>query len=133
VSVPVYPDGEPVYHMVTLNFMAEHAGISKQTYLAALQAEGVLAFSYIDVPLHHLERLRPGTRAPRTMWAERLARSGFDYGALELPGCDAKVERSFEMSWNWIDPDRQAMMRLAAAFIKVEEQLAALRAYERSS
>jgi dTDP-4-amino-4,6-dideoxygalactose transaminase len=133
VSVPEYPDGEPVYHMVSLNFVAEHAGISKQTYLAALQAEGVPAFSYIDVPLHRLERLRPGTEAPRTMWAERLARSGMDYAALELPGCDAKVERSFEMSWNWIDTDREAMNRLAAAFIKVEEQLDALRAYERSS
>ena len=37
------------------------------------------------------------------------------------------------MSWNWIDPDREAMNRLAAAFIKVEEQLDALRSYERSS
>ncbi len=132
VSVPDYPDGEPVYHMVTLNFVAEHAGISKQTYLAALQAEGVPAFSYIEVPLHRLERLRPGTQAPRTMWADRLARAGKDYAAMELPGCDAKVERSLEMSWNWIDPDREAMNRLAAAFVKVEERLDALRAHERS-
>ena len=56
-----------------------------------------------------------------------------DYAALELPGCEAKVERSFEMGWNWIDTDREAMNRLAAAFIKVEEQLDALRSYERSS
>ena len=76
VSVPEYPDDEPVYHMVTLNFVPEHAGISKQTYLAALQAEGVSAFSYIETPLHRLERLRPGTQAPRTMWADRLARLG---------------------------------------------------------
>jgi dTDP-4-amino-4,6-dideoxygalactose transaminase len=131
VSVPEYPDGDPVYHMVSLNFRAEHAGISKQTYLAALKAEGVGAFSYIEVPLHRLERLRPGTGAPRTMFAERLERAGMDYAALELPGCDAKVERSFEMSWNWIDEDREAMSRLAAAFIKVEEQLDALRSYER--
>ena len=112
--------------------MAEHAGISKQTYLAALQAEGVPAFSYIDVPMHRLERLRPGTQAPRTMFAERLKSTGVDYASLELPGCEAKVGRSFEMSWNWIDPDREAMNRLAAAFIKVEEQLDALRGYEQS-
>ena len=133
VSVPDYPDGEPVYHMVSLNFVPEHAGVSKQTYLAALQAEGVPAFSYIEVPLHRLERLRPGTQAPRTMWASRLAGAGVNYAALELPGCDAKVERSFEMSWNWIDPDRPAMERLAAAFVKVEERLDALRVYERSA
>lgn len=132
VSVPDYPDGDPVYHMVSLNFVAEHAGISKETYLAALRAEGVSAFAYVEVPLHHLERLRPGTQAPRTMWFERWSRSGIDYADLELPGCAAKVERSFEMSWNWIDEDREAMNRLAAAFIKVEEQLDALRAYERS-
>ncbi len=132
VSVPKYTDGEPVYHIVTLNFVAEHAGVSKQTYLAALQAEGVSAFSYIDVPLHRLERLQRGTQAPRTMWAERLAHSGVDYAAVELPGCEAKVDRSFEMSWNWIDEDREAMNRLAAAFTKVEEQLDALRSYERS-
>jgi dTDP-4-amino-4,6-dideoxygalactose transaminase len=132
VSVPEYPDGEPVYHMVSLNFVAQHAGVSKQAYLAALQAEGVPAFSYIDTPLHRLERLRPATQAPRTMWAQRLAETGIDYAALELPGCEAKVERSFEMSWNWIDADREAMNRLAAAFIKVEEQLDALRSYERS-
>jgi dTDP-4-amino-4,6-dideoxygalactose transaminase len=133
VSVPDYPDGDPVYHMVSLNFVPEHAGISKQTYLAALQAEGVSAFSYVATPLHRLERLRPGTKAPRTGWAERLERSGMNYAALELPGCDAKVERSFEMGWNWIDKDREAMNRLAAAFIKVEEQLDALRSYERQA
>lgn len=133
VSVPEYPDGDPVYHMVSLNFVPQHAGISKQTYLAALKAEGVPAFSYVEVPLHRLERLRPGTKAPRTMFADRLERTGMNYAALELPGCDAKVQRSFEMSWNWIDEDRAAMNRLAAAFIKVEEQLDALRSYERQA
>lgn len=133
VSIPEYPDGDPVYHMVTLNFVPEHAGISKRTYLAALQAEGVPAFSYVDVPLHRLERLRAGTQAPRTMWADRLQRTGIDYAALELPGCEAKIERSIEMSWNWIDADRPAMDRLAAAFVKVEEQLDSLRRHERSS
>jgi dTDP-4-amino-4,6-dideoxygalactose transaminase len=132
VTVPRYPDGEPAYHMVSLNFAGEHAGVSKETYLAALQAEGAPAFAYVQVPLHRLERLRPGTGAPRTMWAERLAAAQVDYSHLELPGCDAKVARSIEMSWNWIDADREAMNRLAAAFIKVEEQLDSLRRYERS-
>jgi hypothetical protein len=65
------------------------------------------------------------------VWAQRLNRSGMNYASLELPGCDAKVARSLEMSWNWIDEDREAMNRLAAAFIKVEGQLDRLRAYER--
>ena len=60
VSVPEYPDGEPVYHIVTLNFVAEHAGISKQTYLAALQAEGVLCLQ-----LHRRPHASAGAPASR--------------------------------------------------------------------
>jgi dTDP-4-amino-4,6-dideoxygalactose transaminase len=134
ISAPTYdPEDEPVYHMVTLNFVPEHAGISKQTYIAALRAEGVPVFGYIVTPLHRLERLRADTKAPRVMWSDRLARSGIDYAALDLPGCDHKVERSMEMSWNWIDDDPQAMRRIADCFEKVEAQLPRLREYERSN
>jgi dTDP-4-amino-4,6-dideoxygalactose transaminase len=133
VSAPTYPEDDPVYYMVSLNFEPEHAGISKQTYLAALQAEGAPAFSYIDTPLHRLDRLRADTAAPPTMWADRLRRSGIDYAALELPGCEHKVARSFEMTWSWIDDDAAAMQRLADCFVKVEERLDDLRAYERSA
>ncbi len=131
VRAPDYPDGDPVFHMVTLNFVPEHAGVSKETYLAALQAEGAPVFSYITTPLHRLERLRPDTPAPRVMWSEHLRRAGVDYAALELPGCDAKVERSIEMSWNWIDDDPAAMAQLGAAFVKVEQHLDALREHDR--
>ncbi|HET6507835.1 MAG TPA: DegT/DnrJ/EryC1/StrS family aminotransferase [Baekduia sp.] len=131
ISAPVYPDDdEPVYHIVSLNFEPEHAGISKATYLKALAAEGAPVFSYVETPLHRLERLRPQTRAPRVMWTDRITRAGIDYSALELPGCDHKVERSIEMSWNWIDDDPAAMRRLADCFEKVDAQLPALREHE---
>jgi dTDP-4-amino-4,6-dideoxygalactose transaminase len=129
-TAPRYPDGEPVFHMATLNFHSERAGISRDTYLAALQAEGAPAFSYIDKPLHRLERMRTDTDAPRVMWTENLRRAGVDYGALELPGCDTMIERSFQVVWNWIDDDEAAMRLLADAFVKVEEQLPALRDHE---
>jgi dTDP-4-amino-4,6-dideoxygalactose transaminase len=133
VSAPAYPDGdEPVFHIVSLNFEPEHAGVSKETYLAALQAEGAPVFGYVGTPLHRLERMRAGTRAPRVMWTDRLARSGVDHAALELPGCDHKVARAIEMSWNWIDDDPAAMRRLADCFRKVEENLPRLREHERS-
>jgi dTDP-4-amino-4,6-dideoxygalactose transaminase len=133
VSAPAYPDDDPVFHMITLNFAPERAGVRRDTYLEALRAEGAPVFSYIATPLHRLERLRPDTRAPKVMWTESLRRSGVDYGALELPGCDHKVERSIEMTWNWIDDDPAAMQRLADCFIKVEESLDDLRAYERGA
>lgn len=129
-SPPEYPGDEPVFHMATLNFEPEHAGVSRATYLAALQAEGAPAFSYIETPLHRLERLRTDSNAPRVMWTENLRRAGIDYGALELPGCETMLERSFQLVWNWIDDDEAAMRRLADAFVKVEGHLDALRAYE---
>jgi dTDP-4-amino-4,6-dideoxygalactose transaminase len=132
VRVPEYPDGEPVFHMVTLNFVPEHAGVTRETYLAALEAEGAPVFSYIHTPLHRLERLRPETAAPKVMWTEHLRRAGVDYAALELPGCDAKVARSIELNWNWIDDDPAAMDLLADAFCKVEEHLGALREHVRA-
>jgi dTDP-4-amino-4,6-dideoxygalactose transaminase len=132
VAAPAYHDDDaPVFHMVSLNFVAEHAGISKQTYLAALQAEGVPIFNYVATPLHKLDRLRADTQAPKVMWNERIRRGGIDYAALELPGCERKVERSIEMLWNWIEDDPDAMRKLADCFIKVEENLDQLRAYER--
>ena len=131
ISAPDYPDGDPVFHMLSLNFVPEHAGIAKQTYLAALQAEGAPVFSYVATPMHRLERLRTDTRAPKLMWTDRLRRAGIDYAALRLPGCDHKVERSIEMTWNWIEDDPEAMRRLADCFSKVEEHLDELRRYER--
>ncbi|MGA8355165.1 MAG: DegT/DnrJ/EryC1/StrS family aminotransferase [Solirubrobacteraceae bacterium] len=131
VSAPTYPGDDPVFHIVSLNFEPEHAGISKQTYLAALQAEGAPVFSYVVTPMHRLERLRGATSAPKVMWTESIRRAGIDYAALELPGCEHKVAHSIEMSWNWIEDDAQAMRRLADCFIKVEEHLDDLRRHER--
>jgi dTDP-4-amino-4,6-dideoxygalactose transaminase len=131
ISVPRYPDGEPVFHMVSLNFVPEEAEVSKETYMAALRAEGAPVFSYVETPLHRLERLRKGTGAPKTMWMDRLRRAGIDYAGLDLPGCNHKVDRSIEMTWNWIDDDLEAMRQLADCFLKVEEQLPRLRDYER--
>jgi dTDP-4-amino-4,6-dideoxygalactose transaminase len=134
ISAPIYPaDDEPVYHIMSLNFVPEHAGISKQTYLSALRAEGAPVFNYVQTPLHRLERLRVATSAPRVMWTDRLARCGIDYSSLDLPGCDHKVERSIEMTWNWIDDDLEAMRQIADCFEKVEAQLPRLREYERTN
>ena len=130
VSAPAYPDDDPVFHIVSLNFEPEWSGISKQTYIAALQAEGAPVFSYVATPMHRLERLRADTAAPKVMWMETLRRAGVDYATLDLPGCERKVARSIEMSWNWIEEDPEAMRKLADCFIKVEEHLDDLRRHE---
>jgi hypothetical protein len=48
-----------------------------------------------------------------------------------LPNCDYKVDHAIELSFTrWHKPAKKAMLRLADAFLKVEDQIDALRAYE---
>jgi dTDP-4-amino-4,6-dideoxygalactose transaminase len=118
-------------HMVTMSFSPERADVGKETYLAALRAEGVPAFEYVRAPLHTLPRLAPDTKAPRVMWTENLRRHGVDYRELELPGVEAKIARSIELGWNYVEEDPETMAELGDAFVKIEERLDDLRAHER--
>lgn len=135
VSTPEAPPGDyTTYWMLPFNFQSEVAGVSKRTYLTALQAEGVPVMDYIPTPLHKLDRLSPQTNAPRVMWTENLSRALANNSEIggEFPGCDEKVHRGFEMMWHYITPAEELMQSMANAFCKVEEQLPALREYERS-
>ena len=132
VSWPSFEDGdECVYHMVTLNFDRDSAGISRDTYIAALNAEGVPALAYVAKSLHRSPRLSPDWDGPRVMWTRSIREAGIDLGAQQLPGCEAKVERSTEIPWNFFREDPELIESLANAFVKVEENLEQLREYER--
>ena len=50
-----------------------------------------------------------------------------------LPGCEEKVRRGFEMMFHYVTPAEETMQSIANAFCKVEEQLPALRDFERGS
>jgi len=132
-SFPTYAEGDdPVYHMLTMNFRPEVAGISRDSYLAALHAEGVGIFAYVPSPIPTWPRLNWQTYAgPKVMWTESLRRSGVDYRTMECPNAHTKVARSLEMGWNYIEEDPERIRRLAVAFWKVEENLDALREWER--
>ncbi len=135
VTFPDYPEGDdPVYHMLTMNFDEEHAGIKKATFLEALAAEGVHCFQYIPSPIPTWPRLHWQTYdGPKVMWTEPLRQSGIDYREVKLPNCRAKIARSVEMGWNYIEPDEAKMEQLAAAFRKVEKNLPDLRVWECSA
>jgi dTDP-4-amino-4,6-dideoxygalactose transaminase len=133
VSLPAHdPADECVFHMVTLNFDEEAAGVSRDTYLKALQAEGVPAVAYVEKGLHRSPRLSPDSRGPRTMWTDLIQRSGTDPTQTELPGCDAKVARSIELPWNYFEVDEALIASLAGAFAKLELNLDELRTLERA-
>ncbi|WP_320669469.1 DegT/DnrJ/EryC1/StrS family aminotransferase [Patulibacter defluvii] len=118
---------ECVFHMVTLNFDAELAGVERDAFVAALAVEGVPAVPYVAKGLHRSERLSPSYGGPRVMWTETIRRSGIDPTAVELPGCDAKVARSIEIPWNYFERDPDLIDSLVGAFRKVQAELPALR------
>jgi dTDP-4-amino-4,6-dideoxygalactose transaminase len=132
VRFPQYAAGDdPSYHMLTMNFQPEAAGISKETYLQALQAEKVGIFQYIPSPISTWRRLHwQDYDGPKVMWTENLRRYGVDYRQVQVPKCEFKIARSLEMGWNYIRDDETRINKLAAAFHKVEEQLPALREWE---
>ncbi len=83
----------PAFHICSLNFTPEHAGVSKQTYIAALRAEGAPVFNYVATPIHRLERSRPHTTAPKVMWTDRIRRTGGHYAEQELPAVTHGITR----------------------------------------
>ncbi len=128
VSMPAHHhEDECVFHMVTLNFDPQHAGVSRDLYLKALRAEGVPAVAYVESSLHRSPRLRPDWSGPAVMWTQTIRAAGADPTAVELPGCEQKVARSIEIPWNFFREDEALMASLASAFVKLEENLDALR------
>lgn len=135
VEFPDYrADEVPSYYTLSMNFRAEAAGIRRETLVRALAAEGVDVGSYVPAPIPSWERLRVrGYRGPRTLWTRQLARAGVDYRRESYPGCEAKILKSVDMDWNYMDRKKGRMERLADVFWKLEESLDLLRAWERRS
>jgi dTDP-4-amino-4,6-dideoxygalactose transaminase len=133
VSFPPFGDNDtPVRHILSFNFEPDTAGISRDLYLRVLAAEGLPVFTYVTRAIPHLPRMQGGSGAPRLSWTPDPG-AGYADGAGELPGCDAKIARSMEMTWNYVTPALDTMRSMADAFVKVEEHLPALRDHERAA
>jgi len=132
MSFPEFTNGDsPTYHYLSMNFDADRAGVSRDTYVAALRAEGLVgATAYVPSPIYKWLRLDPDAGGPRTMWQANIRRSGRFYGDLALPGCEAKIAHSLELPWNYIQPDQARIQDLAQVFYKLEEHLPTLREWE---
>jgi len=132
VSLPNYPEhDEPVYHLLSLNFKPEVAGIERSTYIEALNAEGLNLTPYVPAPIPTWRRLRwQDYDGPKVMWLETLKQHGVDYSQTEVPNCETKVARSMEMKWNYTEVDETRIQQLASAFHKVEENLDVLRDWQ---
>ncbi|MFH1572263.1 MAG: DegT/DnrJ/EryC1/StrS family aminotransferase, partial [Gemmatimonadota bacterium] len=133
VRLPRYRKGVlPGYHMLTMNFRPDQAGVRRDTFLSALRAEGVGAFAYVPSSIHTWKRLDwKGYRGPVPHWLAALERAGTDYASASLPNAEHKIATAVEMGWNnHFRPDAAGMRRMARAFMKVQDNLEALRQWE---
>lgn len=134
LRLPDYAPGvKPVYHLLTMNFDSEAAGVSRNTFAAALKAEGMLAFGYVPSPIPDWSRLHwQGYTGPRVSWLAALEKAGVDYRGMALPNCRHRVANSIETRFDFIDDRADMVTRMAEVVHKVEANIGALRDYERS-
>jgi len=133
VRLPRYRKGfEPSYHMLTMNFRPEKAGIRRETFSRALAAEGANAWPYVPESIHRWRRLQwKNYDGPVPFWLDSLKKARTRYAAQDLPHCEHKIARALEMGWNnFFRPDPRGMRRTAEAFLKVQDNLTALQEYE---
>lgn len=135
MRLPDYPaTAKPSYHLLTTTFDAAAAGVTRNTFIAALRAEGLFAFPYVPSPVPDWPRLHwQDYRGPRVPWLPALERSGRDYRGLALPGCRAKVANSIETRFDFGEPSDGMIDLMAEIILKVESNIADLRDHERKS
>jgi dTDP-4-amino-4,6-dideoxygalactose transaminase len=135
LRMPDYASGvKPVYHLLTMNFDPASAGVSRNTFAAAMKAEGMMAFGYVPSPIPDWARLHwQDYRGPRVSWLAALERSGVDYRGMALPQCRWRVANSIETRFDFVDPNEEMVSRMAEIILKVEANIGALRDHERTA
>jgi len=133
---PDYPDGvEPAYYMAALNYLEEKAeGVTRDTFLQALYAEGVNAINYIAQPIPLLPRLQATARqVPSAPWHKQLRDAGIEYAAEEIPVClELAGKRALQLLiGRFTEHEPKLMRQYADAFHKIAENLPALYAWQR--
>lgn len=122
---------QPAYHLLTATFDHAAAGISRNTFIAALKAEGLFAFAYVPSPIPDWPRLHwQDYRGPRVAWLDELKRHGVDYRGMALPACRRRIASAVEMRFDFIDADATLIDRMAEIILKVENNIDELCAYE---
>jgi dTDP-4-amino-4,6-dideoxygalactose transaminase len=134
VRMPNYAAGvKPVFHLLTMNFDPVAAGVSRDTFAAAIKAEGMLAFGYVPSPIPDWPRLHwQDYRGPRVSWLSSLEAAKVDYRGMALPNCRWRVANSIETRFDYVDPNEAMINRMAEIIHKVESNIGALRDYERA-
>ena len=132
VRAPDYGSDKPSYHMFTMTFDAEAAGVTRDTFAAALKAEGLHAYGYVPSPVPDWPRLHwQDYKGPRAPWLATLERAGVDYRGMALPNCRWRVAHAIEIHFDFIEPGDEMVNRVADIILKVEAGVGELRDHER--
>ncbi len=133
VSLPVYKSYEkPAYHILTMNFDHASAGISRDTFLEAIKAEGLMVMAYVPSPIPSWHRLHwQNYKGPKAVWIEALKKSGIDYRKSKHPNCEHKIASALDMSFNFYKPAKSSMKKMADIIYKVEANIDVLRRWEK--
>lgn len=134
LRMPDYAPGvKPVFHLMSFNFDPAAAGVSRDTFAAAMKAEGMLAFGYVPSPISDWPRLHwQDYQGPRVSWLSSLEAAKVDYRGMALPNCRWRVANSIETRFDYVDPNEAMVDRIAEIIHKVEANISALRDYERA-
>lgn len=134
LKMPEYAaDVQPVYHLLTMNFDAEAAGVSRDLFLQALQEEGLPAFAYVPSPIPDWPRLHwQNYQGPRVSWLSSLEQAGVDYRNMDLPHCRHRVAHCIETRFDYVDDQTGMIERTAEIILKVESRIGDLRDFAKS-
>ncbi len=112
VDLDPEPDSSaPVYHLLSIRLDPDR--IAPEEALIRLQDTGLGAFLYIPTPLHQLPRMNwAAYDGPPVFWHAYLRESGIDYQAQSLPNTEARSRETFQLGWNWIEPNPVAMQQI---------------------
>ncbi len=129
---PRYSEHEnPSHYMWTRNFRTTAAGVGRDTFLQAVQAEGLPLRNYVSSVIPTWPRLRwQNYKGPRTPWLDNLRRAKVVYREEDVPNACHKVDHSVELLFRFYKPMPKTMQRIADIVYKVEANIDALRVYD---
>lgn len=135
LRLPTYAPGtKPSYHLLSFTFDSAAAGITRDTFAAALMAEGLRAVGYVPSPIPDWKRLHwQDYRGPRVSWLKALRDAGIDYRNMALPNTRWRVANALETGFDFVAPSDAMIARMAEIILKVEANLPALRDHERTA
>ena len=133
LKLPIYGEGDkPSYHLLSFTLDSEAAGITRDTFAAALKAEGLTAVGYVPSPISDWPRLHwQDYRGPRVSWLSSLEAAGVDYRNMALPNARWRVDNALETEFNMVEPNEPMVERMAEIILKVENNIDELRDLER--